>query len=1530
MPEIQDVSPTSSNSNLTSNADGSTPSQSANGRMLAIACSQDGQVVFSGSFSNIWVSGDNGQTWDQATWPQPASGQFGVPGALGGWCVADIAVSPTDPKTVLAITRNDRSGASSGGAGSSDSGIWRSTDGGSNWSLQHQFPKVSSGGMQVPPPAGQLVWAPGSDRLVYAAGGGVLSISQDGGVSFQDFPPFRSRINHVAVAPVLPSIFMPLVVYALGDGVMYVSFNGGPWIRDLGPIQSNWGGAVGPDGNSIAPSVLVVSPRSPFEVFLVADANGGQTVSPIAVIAPYVSVYGSQQHFVYPDLAGTLWDSWWDGNGWNLQQINGAGGQTPDGPPTVGGPFVSAYNNQQHFAYVDNVGTIWDSWWDGDHNVWKLQQINGAGGQTPQGPPAVGGPFVSVYNNQQHFAYVDNVGTIWDSWWDGDHNVWKLQQINGAGGQTPDGPPVVGGPFVSTYNNQQHFASVDNVGTIWDSWWDGDHNVWKLQQINGAGGQTPQGPPAVGGPFVSVYNNQQHFAYVDNVGTIWDSWWDGDHNVWKLQQINAAGGQTPDGPPAVGVPFVSVYNNQQHFQQHFAYVDKTGTIWDSWWDGDNAIWNLQQINGAAGKTPNSVQAVGVPFVSAYEFQQHFTYLDSSGTIWDSWWDGDNWKFQQINKGPMLWRGNFGQFVNTSASVWQRVVPPDLNGQVQDSGSVFIATTQAGHGDLLFYGAQRTRPYVGPLEPSSASDWRELDEGINVHWDLHGILLSPDFAATLQNGDYQALSGTIWLMSDGGIYRSIDGGKHFKAADNVKTLSCVNVAGVAIEGQTALSLNTGDNDGFFSMDGGKTWTSQDYGGGDNDCSYADPLRPQAMIVFTPRWDQDGNSVGAANGRTVAVYQTLPGQLPNVALGGNNRYIVPGPSLNDGWNAGSKYGLRGYRPIVLNLPGDDGWESGDYIFIRFRTATSDAVLLRTQKILEIDSRDDWDTVATSPYDGARVFQQGPVLPAADAGVVQASGGHIQTVFYMGGGSKNRLWKWTGGRTEGPAVRNGPFASVYGSQQHFAYVDSSGTIWDSWWDGNSWNLQQINGAGGQTPDGPPAVGGPFVSVYNNQQHFAYVDNVGTIWDSWWDGDHNVWKLQQINLTGGQTPDGPPAVGGPFVSTYNNQQHFAYVDSSGTIWDSWWDGNGWNLQQINGAGGQTPDGPPAVGGPFVSVYNNQQHFAYVDNVGTIWDSWWDGDHNVWKLQQINGAGGQTPDGPPAVGGLFVSVYNNQQHFAYMDNAGTIRDSWWDGNGWNLQQINGAGGQTPSGPIAVGGPFVSVYNNQQHFAYVDSSGTIWDSWWDGNGWSLQQINAAGGQTPSGPVAVGGPFVSVYDNQQHFAYTDSFGTIWDSWWDGDNAIWNLQQINTGDWQALVPGATASQARRFFVSPYNPNLVYLLDAQDVKRSDDGGRTWSVDTSLENQLSCGTLIPIGRPDSSELIDVVLTDMQFDPLNPLRRFAVGEGGAFFTNDGVNWDRLLDTGALPGRPTNCYYDSVSNPSERALYVALVGRSLVKISPLP
>jgi hypothetical protein len=179
---------------------------------------------------------------------------------------------------------------------------------------------------------------------------------------------------------------------------------------------------------------------------------------------------------------------------------------------------------------------------------------------------------------------------------------------------------------------------------------------------------------------------------------------------------------------------------------------------------------------------------------------------------------------------------------------------------------------------------------------------------------------------------------------------------------------------------------------------------------------------------------------------------------------------------------------------------------------------------------------------------------------------------------------------------------------------------------------------------------------------------------------------------------------MGDLFVSVYNDQQHFTYRDKNGNLQDAWY-GGGWHLQQINNAGGSGATVPDeyiamslataaAVGGVFVCPYNDQDHFAYLDANGGIQDCWYDGSQGAWRLQQINrGNGPSSPedwvatDGPVAVGDLFVTVYNDQQHFTYRDENGNLQDSWYGTDGWHLQQINDAhgSGATVSGEYLAG-----------------------------------------------------------------------------------------------------------------------------------------------------------------------------------------------------------------------------------------------------
>ncbi len=78
------------------------------------------------------------------------------------------------------------------------------------------------------------------------------------------------------------------------------------------------------------------------------------------------------------------------------------------------------------------------------------------------------------------------------------------------------------------------------------------------------------------------------------------------------------------------------------------------------------------------------------------------------------------------------------------------------------------------------------------------------------------------------------------------------------------------------------------------------------------------------------------------------------------------------------------------------------------------------------------------------------------------------------------------------------------------------------------------------------------------------------------------------------------------------------------------------------------------------------------------------------------------------------------------------------------------------------------------------------------------------------------------------------------------------------------------------------------------------------------------------------LIIRDMIFDRVERTVRFAVGDAGVFYTTNGAVWKRLLSTAALPGHPVAAYFDRISNPSNRALYVAVNGRGILKLSPIP
>jgi hypothetical protein len=357
-------------------------------------------------------------------------------------------------------------------------------------------------------------------------------------------------------------------------------------------------------------------------------------------------------------------------------------------------------------------------------------------------------------------------------------------------------------------------------------------------------------------------------------------------------------------------------------------------------------------------------------------------------------------------------------------------------------------------------------------------------------------------------------------------------------------------------------------------------------------------------------------------------------------------------------------------------------------------------------------------------------------------------------------------------------------------------------------AWNNQKIN-SGGLT-NGPQTVTNPYVSVYNGQQHVGYRDTSGNIWDSFYRPDTGKWNLQQIN-NGGATK-GPVATAGPFIGVYQNQQHFAYLDKAGNLWDSFYNGSSWGLQKIN-AGGVTNGAAALVDGAasLVSIWNDptntQQHFTYLGNDHAIYDAFWNSQSNAWKVQKIN-AGGNT-SGPAASSSPFACVFHTQQHIGYLA-GGDIYDSWYDGNGhWAVQKINNGG--VTSGPAAAAGNYPYIWvdpsNTQQHFTYLGTDQAIYDAFWSSSNskWTLQKLTLSASKT-NGPAAASGPAACVFNQQQHIGYTDSAGAFWDAWYDG-SGDWSVQEINTSSGVTNIPAAAAGTHPYIWVVGQQQHFTY---------------------------------------------------------------------------------------------------------------------------
>jgi photosystem II stability/assembly factor-like uncharacterized protein len=411
----------------------------------------------------------------------------------------------------------------------------------------------------------------------------------------------------------------------------------------------------------------------------------------------------------------------------------------------------------------------------------------------------------------------------------------------------------------------------------------------------------------------------------------------------------------------------------------------------------------------------------------------------------------------------VWRGTLPSS-GSGDMTWKKLPSPPKNPDRTASGTDFILVHRAPDGSRQFFFSDRRNVYASDGEPAVQSDWKVLDAS-PVHVDPHGIAVTSRFSWAGSGTP----SGRIVLVNDGGSVVSTDGAGSWEFGSGLTTLGLVNTAVLPREGKDpVIVIQTGDNNGFISPDGGRNWETQDYRGGDNAPSFADPRQPERLFVFAGRHNITDEHEGA-----VFLYAASSGDVPDGSWGTNDRHTVPSPDPLPGetfgrWNVRTKFFQLGYRPLILTLERESPLPDGDFCTIVLSDDGASARLLRTTKMSSITVPSDWVTSATADGANVKAFRQGPSLPSATIGVVQTSGGHANPTFYIGDQDEKEsqlVWSWRRGQTgwqvivpaagSGPALARRFFVDPY--RPAIIYVLGHDHMWRTENGGTSWTVDQ-----------------------------------------------------------------------------------------------------------------------------------------------------------------------------------------------------------------------------------------------------------------------------------------------------------------------------------------------------------------------------------------------------------------------------------------------------------------------------------------
>ncbi len=315
-------------------------------------------------------------------------------------------------------------------------------------------------------------------------------------------------------------------------------------------------------------------------------------------------------------------------------------------------------------------------------------------------------------------------------------------------------------------------------------------------------------------------------------------------------------------------------------------------------------------------------------------------------------------------------------------------------------------------------------------------------------------------------------------------------------------------------------------------------------------------------------------------------------------------------------------------------------------------------------------------------------------------------------------------------------------------------------------------------------------------------------------------TWQFEKlIGNSSGIISDSSYTGATPTSVTLNGILYVFYYNFTNKSLDAVYaDNTGWHKVIIDGANGVATNKSTGDVGlhPSATVYNNQVHVSYYDNAGDL--RYAKGSIGSWSAATLDGAGGSDGrvTGNVGVKSKLLSYAGSLQLFYYDSSNNNLRHAWSSGSqGWKFENLDGDNGSIArnNGDVGLFSSAIDYAGSLQLFYYDSSNNNLRHAWSSGSqGWKFENLDGDNGSIARNNGDAGIDVNAAYNpSTSKLLLTYKHGT-------GIKYVW---ANNTGWHFAYLDGASYSLTGQNFATPAsNPIILPYGQSLQVFYSNSG--------------------------------------------------------------------------------------------------------------